>query len=162
MRTRFLKILLQKGRHPLAILYLLFAIFPHVAAITHTHAGGESAHTHAFLNARDNNLDRQTLENLGNVAGTKAISLPPEAPLENVSPGLVSVERGTQGFRSTLLRHTHFQEDPNLLALGILVAIMLTLMALQKSPAFRSPFVPVLPQFSPSARGPPGFFSSVK
>ena len=155
------KILLNAGAEPLVILYLLFAIFPHFAAITHTHVGGELPHSHAFLNVHETNLDRKILEILGNEAGTKTVSLP-EASVENVSAELVSVERGTQGMRSTVLRHTHFQEDPNLLALGILIAIMLTLMALQKSPAFRSPFIPVLPQFSPSARGPPDFFSSVK
>ena len=132
--------------------YALLAILPHFASLTHTHTGGELAHTHAFLGVHDENLKREILENIGDASGLKTVSV--TEVREESLPQVVPVEQGTHGLRTVNLRHTHFQEDPNLLALGASPALPIILLALRQADSFCLPFVPSLLKFRPIARGP--------
>ena len=138
--------------------YLLFVILPHFAVIAHTHMGGNLHHTHSFQSVQNENLSRGILVALGTSGGGLNLPAVASEPRDEAAPALFPVERGTSALQPLSLWHTHFQEDPNLLAVGVAIAVILSLIALQKLPAFRSPFVPARPQFSPCARGPPAFF----
>lgn len=148
------KILLNKGRHAMAFLYVLVSVLPHFAAITHTHAVGEMPHAHNILSVHDESLKRGILENLGDVSALKSLPTSVEAQ-EEAAIGFPALERGTRALHAPVLKHSHFQEDPNLSAVGVCFAQPAALLELKSLISFRRPFVPALSALEPSARGPP-------
>ena len=99
--------------------YLLFALAPHFETLSHSHAHGDRAHHHNFLSAHDVALERAVL----------AASIPeladavPQSEVEARTPETIAprpaLPAGTHGLQSgQTSKHSHGQEDPNLLALG--------------------------------------------
>jgi hypothetical protein len=138
--------------------YVLFVVFPHFAAISHSHPGGNLPHTHSFLSLHDENLKRQILVTLGDGMGLKTVSMP-VATKEEVFPPLLPLETGTPGLQPTNFWHTHFQEDPNLLAWGVILNVAFFVLLLRLRSAAGRRVFPELAAFRPLARGPPYFLS---
>jgi len=155
---RKIRALLAKSNGPMLAVYVLFVVFPHFAAISHSHPGGDRPHTHSFMSLQNENLKRQILVTFGDGMGLKTVSMP-VATQEEVFPPLMPLEAGTAGLQPTNFWHTHFQEDPNLLALGVLLSIALFVLLLRMRQARVRQILPELAAFRPVARGPPRFQS---
>ena len=103
----------------LCVVYLLFALAPHFETLSHSHAHGDRAHHHNFLSAHDVALERAVL-----AASVPELSgATPQSEVEARAPETIAPRRalpqGTHGLQAGQVnRHSHGQEDPNLLALG--------------------------------------------
>jgi hypothetical protein len=137
----------------LAFAYLFFLLFPHFAAITHSHANDGGAHHHAFLSAHDLVLEREALE--AAPQGEPNGELAPDAvdpipdilqTLKIVGPGLVP---------EAARAHTHFQEDPNLPALALPAYTPAAHASIVPDPETVPEFIPALAILASPARAPP-------
>jgi hypothetical protein len=99
--------------------YLLFLLSPHFETLTHSHAHDGRAHHHDFLSAHDVALERALLTaSIPGIAGVGPRGESAAALRPKVASG-EAVPQGTAALRTAAAnRHTHGQEDPNLLALG--------------------------------------------
>jgi hypothetical protein len=154
MRLERLREGLKRGAVVISATYLFFTVFPHVESVTHVHADGENAHTHGFLSSHDAALERAAWAALETAAPREATQETGAVPL--------SLESGTIGLRPgrNHQAHTHFQQDPNLLAAALQApnpALPEPLRIRQLPPP---PDVPDRPALNPSARGPPAPFLS--
>ncbi len=145
---------LRKSNAVMLAVYALFVVFPHFAAISHSHPDGNRPHTHGFLSLHDETLKRQILVTLRDGTGLKTVSMP-VATQEEAVPVLIPLERGTRGLQPTNFWHTHFQEDPNLLAWGVVLFMVFFIRLLCFRHGFMRQDLPELAAFRAVARGPP-------
>ena len=159
MLFRKLRSSVTSSRHIWAVAYLFFNAFPHFDALTHSHSHGGAFHTHGFTTSHDLALERAAFAALTNDGSELPLPTAPSDPEE--SPH-VPIEAGTQGIKAggSLFFHSHYQEDPNLAALG--VAAILALILLGLIHRMKLPPIPFFARqaLNPSARGPPAFLLS--
>jgi hypothetical protein len=141
-----------KAGPSLAFAYLFFLLFPHFAAITHTHAQDGRPHHHAFLSAHDLVLERAALEE----------AIPQGEPNGELAPEgadpktLTTVKASGSGITPMPSRaHTHFQEDPNLPALAMAAYASAINSRIVPAPETVPAFVPALAILAAPARAPP-------
>jgi hypothetical protein len=138
----------------LVIAYVFFLLFPHFEAVSHVHDGGEGLHHHKFLSAHDVALEREALGAFpqGNPGGELAPT--PARPSKTYAPYAVG-EYGRSLTDSNPPAHTHFQEDPNLPALGVDSGSPTGVLTALPAPETIPPFVPALAILASTARAPP-------
>ena len=148
------------------VAYLLFTLSPHFETLSHTHAHGDRPHHHDFLSAHDVALERAVLtaavpalsgaEPRSEVAREVESLASEKVSSQNALPNLPNLPEGTQGLRAGgSNRHSHGQEDPNLLALGSLAREIHLVFA--PLPRFENPVTIVTERAAlwASARAPP-------
>jgi hypothetical protein len=158
---RKIRATLARSNPAMLVVYVLFVIFPHFAAISHSHPGGDRPHTHSYLSLQNENLKRQVLVTLGDGMGLKTLSMPVTTQ-EEALPPLIPLERGSQGLQPTNFWHTHFQEDPNLLAWSVILGAVIFASPLRLRSALTKQTFPELAAFRALARGPPALSSSFR
>jgi hypothetical protein len=147
----------------LALGYLIWSLLPHAHFQVHAHADGELPHSH--FSFHDLKLRNQTLvtanpEDASDAAlGRATVSVSAES--ESADGGAhagAAVERAfatEKGFKPLNLRHGHFTEDQNILAIGMAMAAGEPAAPLRIS-LICSTLSPLLPYSGPTqARGPP-------
>ncbi len=138
----------------LCVAYVFFCLSPHFGITSHVHAGGDHPHHHVAASTHDVALERALFSALPALP-VKASPQMEIANREAPSPSCAHVEAGAQGLRTKTGRHSHGQEDPNLLALGsIALNVQLVFAPL---PRLEAP-VTVVTERAPlwaSARAPP-------
>jgi hypothetical protein len=129
--------------------YLFFLFFPHVAALTHSHADDADGHNHAFLSAHDLGLERAAL--------AVAPEGSPSGELDREeSPRAFPVGKNEQGLHAPRgFAHTHVQDDPNVVGLGIPELAPAPPEFRPEAPPFAAAFAPEPAAIAASARAPP-------
>jgi hypothetical protein len=147
----------------LALGYLIWSLLPHAHFQVHAHADGELPHSH--FSFHDLKLRNQTLVTanpedasdaaLGRAEGS--VSQEPE-PADAATSAGAAVARAfatERGFKPLNLRHGHFTEDQNILAIGMALAAGDPAAPLRISLTCPT-LSPLLPYSGPTqARGPP-------
>jgi hypothetical protein len=137
----------------IAFAYVFFLLFPHFAAITHTHTNVGRSHHHAFLSAHDLVLERAALEAApqGEPNGELA------SEVTDLNPRTIRIARtiGPALTAATPRAHTHFQEDPNLPVLALSAYAQAAHATSVPAPETVPEFVPALAILASPARAPP-------